>query len=121
MQNQIKRDSAQPKHESQLVASAQVVKPKVEILNLSLGKKGHRLATFTAKVTFEEKYEIHFPNMRVVEGTKGQFVDVPTRKFKDKDFLPMYYLNKLLKEIIEDQALGAYEQALAEKQLEQNS
>ncbi len=96
--------------------------PKVEILKVYPAKKGHLLATFTAKVTFEGKYEAHFPNMRVVEGTKGQFVDLPTRKYKESvEAVPLYYLNKALKEIIEDQAFDAYEQAIAEKKLEQNS
>ena len=96
--------------------------PKVEILKVYPAKRGHLLATFTAKVTFGDKYEVHFPNMRLVEGTKGQFVDLPTRKYKEtQDPVPLYYINKLLKEIIEDQALDAYEQAMAEKKLEQNS
>ncbi len=96
--------------------------PKVEILKVYPAKKGHLLATFTAKVTFGDKYEVHFPNMRVVEGPKGLFVDLPTRKYKEnQDPVPLYYLNKPLKEIIEDQALGAYDQAIAEKKLDQNS
>ncbi len=96
--------------------------PKVEILKVYPAKKGHLLATFTAKVTFGDKYEAHYPNMRVVEGSKGLFVDLPSRKYKEnQDPVPLYYLNKALKEIIEDQALGAYDQAIAEKKLDQNS
>jgi DNA-binding cell septation regulator SpoVG len=96
--------------------------PKVEILKIYLAKAGHLLATFTAKVTFAGKYEVHFPNMRVVEGSKGQFIDLPTRKFKGaQEPVPHYYMNKALKDIVEDQALDAYEQAIAEKKLEQNS
>lgn len=101
--------------------------PKVEILKLYLGKKGQLVATFTAKVSFAIKgegndvsYETHYPKMVVIEGSKGTFVDVPTRKYKEsQDPVPLYYLNKPLKDLIEDQALDAYEQAVLEKKLEQ--
>jgi len=97
------------------------MEPKVEILKMNVQKKGHVRATFTAKVTFEGNFTAHFPGMKVIEGAKGTFTDVPQRKFKEEGFLPLFYLNKALKEITEDQALEAYEQALAEKKLEQNS
>lgn len=95
--------------------------PKVEIVKLNIQKKGHVRATFTAKVTFDEKYTAHFPGMKVIEGAKGTFTDVPQRKFKEEGFVPQYYLNKELKDLITEQALYQFNQFEEDKKRDQNT
>jgi len=49
-------------------------------------------------VGFDGRCEVTLPGMRIVEGAKGTFVDVPSRQFKDVGFVPFYYLNKALRD-----------------------
>jgi DNA-binding cell septation regulator SpoVG len=93
--------------------------PKIEVVKLNIAKKGQQVGTFSVKVGFDSECEVTLPGMRIVEGAKETFVDVPSRQFKDVGFVPHYYLNKALKDLITDQALDAYEQAVAEGKLEQ--
>lgn len=97
------------------------MEPKIEIAKMNIQKKGHVRATFTAKVTFDEKYTVHFPGMKVVEGSKGTFCDVPQRKFKEEGFIPHYYLGKELKDLITEQALYDYQRLDQEKRMDQNT
>jgi DNA-binding cell septation regulator SpoVG len=90
--------------------------PKVEVVRMLVEKKGGVLATFTVKVTFDEKYQVHFPNMKVAEGPKGRFVSSPTRKSGD-DFIPLYFLNKELLDLLRRAGMEAYDKALAGKGL----
>ncbi len=89
--------------------------PKIEVVKLNIAKKGQQVGTFSAKVTFEEKYEAIWPGMRIVEGAKGTFVDLPSRQFKEVGFVPFYYLNKALRDLITHEGLEAYRKAVAEK------
>ncbi len=89
--------------------------PKIEVVKLNIAKKGQQVGTFSAKVTFEEKYEAIWPGMRIVEGAKGTFVDLPSRQFKEVGFVPFYYLNKALRDLITHEGLEAYRKAVAER------
>ena len=85
--------------------------PKIEVVRMLVEKKGGVLAMFTAKVTFDGKYQVHFPNMKVVVGPKGRFVSTPTRK-SGEDFIPHYFLNKELLDLVRKAGMDAYELAV---------
>ncbi len=89
--------------------------PKIEVEKLNIAKKGQQVGTFSARVGFDGGCEVTLPGMRIVEGAKGTFVDVPSRQFKDVGFVPFYYLNKALRDLITHEALDAYRKAVAEK------
>jgi hypothetical protein len=103
-----------------MTAEGKSMDPKIEILNIYPVKKAPILAVFTVKVTFYGKYEMILPEMTIFEVAEGYGVEIPSRELKGKKRTPPFYLNALLKEIIEDQALDAYEQLLAEKSLVRN-
>ncbi len=89
--------------------------PKIEVVKLNILKKGHQAGTFSVKVGFEPGCEVILPGMRIVEGSKGTFVDLPSRKFKEVGFVPFYYLNKALRDLITSQALVEYRKTVAGK------
>src|ERR1019366_9081112 len=95
--------------------------PKIEVVKLNIAKKGHQVGTFSARCTFEGGFEITLPGMRIVEGSKGTFVDLPSRKFKEGGFVPFYYLNKALRDLITKEGLESYRKAGAEKQPDRKS
>lgn len=82
--------------------------PKIEVVKLNIQKKGQQVGTFSVKVLIEGGCEIILPGMRIVEGSKGTFVDLPARKFKDVGFVPHYYLNKGLRDLVTQEALTIY-------------
>jgi len=57
---------------------------------------------------------VHFPNMRVMEGSKGRFVSAPTRK-SGEDFIPHYFLNKEMLDLLRRAGMEAFDKATAEK------
>lgn len=89
------------------------MEPKIEVLKVSLGKKGKVLAYANARVTFGEgegAYGVTLSSLKVVDGAKGKFVDVPARKYKDQtDYVPFYFLNKPMKDGVTKAVLEAYE------------
>ncbi len=89
--------------------------PNIEVVKLNIAKKGQQVGTFSARCTFEGGLEVTLPALRIVEGAKGTFVDVPSRQFKDVGFVPFYYLNKALRDLITHEGLDAYRKAVAEK------
>lgn len=92
--------------------------PKVEVVKLNIQKKGHQVGICSVKLVIEGGFEVTLPGMRIVEGSKGTFVDVPSRKFKDVGFVPHFYLNKVLKDLIAGQVIDAYEFTRAGKEIE---
>ncbi len=95
--------------------------PKILVEKLNVQKNGQQVGTFTAKVGFEGGCEVILPGMRIVDGSKGTFVDVPSRKFKDAGFLPFYYLNKPLRDLISHEGLESYKKEVAENQPERTA
>ncbi len=92
--------------------------PKIEVVKLNIARKGHQVGTFSVKVGFDGGCEVTLPGMRIVEGSKGTFVDLPARKFKEGGFVPFYYLNKSLKDLITKEGLENYRKAGTGKQPE---
>ena len=102
------------------------MEPKIEVLKVSLGKKGKVLAYLNARVTFpvSQKAEgdksgvsvfgITLSSLKVIDGAKGKFVEAPARKFKDQGFVPFYFLNKPMKDAITTACLTAYEAKVKE-------
>ena len=95
--------------------------PKILVEKLNVQKNGQQVGRFSVKVGFEGGCEVILPGMRIVEGSKGTFVDVPSRKFKDAGFLPFYYLNKPLRDLISHEGLESYKKMVAEKQPEKTA
>lgn len=93
--------------------------PKIEVVKMNIQKKGQQVGTFSARVAFDGGFEVILPGMRVVEGAKGVFVDLPSRKFKEVGFVPFYYLNKPMRDLVTREGLAAYELAVKEKKLDQ--
>lgn len=94
------------------------MEPKIEVLKVSLGKKGKVLAYANARVTFGEGEgapSVTLSSLKVVDGAKGKFVDVPARKFKEQDYIPYYFLNKSLKEAVTKAVLEAYDKEVVNR------
>lgn len=69
-----------------------------------------RLKAF-ASVTFDDSFVVR--NMKVVEGTKGVFLCMPSRKLPDGTHKDMVHpINQDFREYLETNVLQAYEQEL---------
>lgn len=69
-----------------------------------------RLKAF-ASVTFDESFVVR--NMKVVEGTKGVFLCMPSRKLPDGTHKDMVHpVNQEFRKYLEDAVLKAYEDEL---------
>lgn len=69
-----------------------------------------RLKAF-ASVTFDDSFVVR--NMKVVEGTKGVFLCMPSRKLPDGTHKDMVHpVNQEFRKYLEDEVLGAYEAEL---------
>ena len=70
-----------------------------------------RLKAF-ASVTFDDSFVVR--NMKIVEGTKGVFLCMPSRKLPDGSHKDMVHLiNQEFKKYLEDNILKAYQEELA--------
>lgn len=69
-----------------------------------------RLKAF-ASVTFDDSFVVR--NMKVVEGTKGVFLCMPSRKLPDGTHKDMVHpINQEFREYLEENVLKAYEEEL---------
>lgn len=69
-----------------------------------------RLKAF-ASVTFDDSFVVR--NMKVVEGTKGVFLCMPSRKLPDGTHKDMVHpINQDFREYLEENVLKAYEEEL---------
>lgn len=70
-----------------------------------------RLKAF-ASVTFDDSFVVR--NMKVVEGTKGVFLCMPSRKLPDGTHKDMVHpINQEFRKYLEDHVLKAYQDELA--------
>jgi stage V sporulation protein G len=70
-----------------------------------------RLKAF-ASVTFDDSFVVR--NMKIVEGTKGVFLCMPSRKLPDGSHKDMVHpINQEFRKYLEDNILKAYEEELA--------
>jgi len=69
-----------------------------------------RLKAF-ASVTFDDSFVVR--NMKIVEGTKGVFLCMPSRKLPDGTHKDMVHpINQAFREYLEENVLKAYEEEL---------
>ncbi len=69
-----------------------------------------RLKAF-ASVTFDDSFVVR--NMKIVEGTKGVFLCMPSRKLPDGTHKDMVHpINQEFREYLEENILKAYEEEL---------
>ena len=69
-----------------------------------------RLKAF-ASVTFDDSFVVR--NMKIVEGTKGVFLCMPSRKLPDGTHKDMVHpINQAFREYLEENILKAYEEEL---------
>ena len=74
-----------------------------------------RLKAF-ASVTFDDSFVVR--NMKVVEGTKGVFLCMPSRKLPDGTHKDMVHpINQEFREYLEENVLKAYEEELKKNPL----
>jgi len=70
-----------------------------------------RLKAF-ASVTFDDSFVIR--NMKIIEGTKGLFLGMPTRKMSDGSYKDMVHpINQEFRKYLEDNIIKAYQDELA--------
>ena len=70
-----------------------------------------RLKAF-ASVTFDDSFVIR--NMKIIEGTKGVFLGMPTRKMSDGSYKDMVHpINQEFRKYLEDNIIKAYQDELA--------
>ena len=70
-----------------------------------------RLKAF-ASVTFDDSFVVR--NMKIIEGTKGVFLGMPTRKMSDGSYKDMVHpINQEFRKYLEDNIIKAYQDELA--------
>ena len=70
-----------------------------------------RLKAF-ASVTFDDSFVVR--NMKIIEGTKGVFLGMPTRKMNDGSYKDMVHpINQEFRKYLEDNIIKAYQEELA--------
>ena len=71
-------------------------------------------------ITFDNSFVIR--GMKVINGTKGYFVSMPSRKRKDGTHQDIAHpINNEMRRTIEDKVLSAYEEQLKSREVPNNS
>ncbi len=71
-----------------------------------------------ATVIFDNEFVVR--DLKIINGQKGLFVAMPSRKMKDGSFKDVAHpLNNEMRQKLESAVLGEYEKVLAEKQQEE--
>ena len=69
-------------------------------------------------ITIDEEFEVH--DIKVIEGEKGLFIAMPSRKATDGEYRDIAHpINSATRERIQNIILEKYEQVLAEEPLEE--
>lgn len=67
-----------------------------------------------ASVTFDDCFVVH--DIKVIDGSNGTFVAMPSRKMGDDDFRDIAHpINQETRDMVRDAVLQAYSEALSEK------
>ncbi len=73
-----------------------------------------------ATVIFDNEFVVR--DLKIINGQKGLFVAMPSRKMKDGSFKDVAHpLNNEMRQKLESAVLGEYEKVLAEKQQKEAS
>ena len=68
-----------------------------------------------ASITFDNEFVVH--DIKVIEGEKGLFIAMPSRKAADGDYRDIAHpINQTARERIQTLILDEYEKALAEEE-----
>lgn len=70
-------------------------------------------------ITLDNEFVVH--DIKVIEGEKGLFIAMPSRKSTDGEYRDIAHpINSSTRDRIQDVILGRYEAALAESEAEEN-
>lgn len=82
----------------------------MKITNINIRKMDKAQMKAVVTVTFDDVFVIH--DIKVIEGNKGLFIAMPSRKLKDSTFVDIAHpINKETRTEIQDAILEAYEKA----------
>lgn len=82
----------------------------MKITNVSLRKMEKSQMKAIATITIDDAFVIH--DIKVIEGNKGLFIAMPSRKLKDNTFVDVAHpINKDTRAKIQAAILDAYEKA----------
>ncbi len=82
----------------------------MKVTNVSLRKMEKAQMKAIATVTFDDSFVVH--DIKVIEGNKGLFVAMPSRKLKDNTFVDVAHpINKDTRAEIQAAILEEYEKA----------
>ncbi len=83
----------------------------MEITDVRIFPRGEAKLKAFASITFEDSFRVK--GLRVVEGSNGLFVAMPSRKLPDGTFEDIAHpLTKEMKAIIEERVLAEYKKAI---------
>ncbi|MDL2220533.1 septation regulator SpoVG [Eubacteriales bacterium OttesenSCG-928-N14] len=71
-----------------------------------------------AVVTFDDEFVVH--DIKVIDGNKGLFVAMPSRKMQDGEYRDIAHpINQQMRDTLSDYVLQAYDQVLSEEGMAQ--
>ena len=66
-------------------------------------------------ITLENEFVVH--DIKIIEGEKGLFIDMPSKKSADGEYRDIAHpINSATREMIQSRILSAYEEALAQEE-----
>jgi len=92
----------------------------VEITEVRISFRDEPKLKAFVNITFDNSFVIR--GMKVINGTKGYFVSMPSRKRKDGTHQDIAHpINNEMRRTIEDKVLSAYEEQLKSREVPNNS
>ncbi len=86
---------------------------KISDIRIRLVKKDDSKLKAVASITIEDCFVVH--DIKVIEGTEGIFISMPSRKTPDGEYKDIVHpINTPTREMIRDAIIAEYEKALAE-------
>lgn len=90
---------------------------KISDIRIRLVKKEDSKLKAVASITIEECFVVH--DIKVIEGTEGIFISMPSRKTPDGEYKDIVHpINTPTRELIRDAIIAEYEKALAAESAE---
>ena len=82
----------------------------MKVTNVSIRKMDKAAMKAIATITFDETFVVH--DIKVIEGNKGLFIAMPSRKLKDNTFVDVAHpIDKDTRAEIQAAVLDAYDKA----------
>ena len=93
----------------------EAVKMKISDVRVRLVKKDDSKLKAVASITIDDCFVIH--DIKVIDGTDGYFVAMPSRKTSDGEYKDIVHpINSQTRELFKNKVLEAYRLALEEEQ-----